>query len=106
MMDKDSLHGDTGLTGIPEPADCAALCGKLQIGIGLHDHARVPAKFQHHLLLPALGLQHPSHGGAARKAQEFEARIDDKLFCYPVVAGHDVECARRKSGFQNYFAQE
>src|SRR5215813_12610256 len=99
MMDKDSLNGNTGLTGISEPADCATLCGKLQICIGLYDDACVPSEFQHHLLLPALGLQHPSDGGTTGKAQEFKAGIDDKLFCHRIVARQDVECAGRKPGF-------
>src|SRR6185503_2639340 len=106
MMDKDSLNGDTGLTGIPESSGRATLRGKFKVGIRFHDYARIPAKFQYHLLLPTLGLQHPSHSSAAGKAQEFEARIGDKLFCYRIVAGQNVQCTRRKSSLESHLTQE
>src|SRR5512141_1890499 len=106
MMGEDSLNGYTSLTGISKPTNRASLCGNVHVGIGLYDHARVPAEFQHHFLLSALSLQHPSHSGAAGKAQEFEARIDDELLCDRIVAGDNIDGARRKSCLQNHFAQE
>src|SRR5215510_12142656 len=96
-MDKNSLHRDTALTGVPKSADRAALCGKLEIGIGLYDNTCVPTEFQDHLLFPAPSLQHPSHSSAACKAQKFEAGVDDKLFCDRIVARQNVECTWRNS---------
>src|SRR5262245_36373125 len=106
MVGKDSLNGNTSLTHVPDPADCATLCGKFQIGIRLYNDTSVSTKFQHYFLLPTLSLQHPSHGGAAGKAQEFKARINDQLFRRPIVAGQDIHCAWRKSGPQNNLSQE
>src|SRR5262249_56008522 len=93
---KDWLKGNTSLTGVPEPADCATLCGKFEIGIRLHNDTSVSTKFQHYFLLPTLSLQHPSYSSAAGKAQEFKARINDQLFRRPIVAGQDIHCAWRK----------
>src|SRR5512147_1096071 len=106
MVDKYLLDGDTGLAGIAEPAGCATLCGELQISVRFDNHARVPSKLQYDLFLPALGFQHPSDRRTASEAEQFEARIDDKLFGHRIVAGQHIETAWRKASLHRDLPQQ
>src|SRR5439155_16936748 len=66
--DVDSLDADAALSGLVVPAERDPLGGEVQIGVGMHDHAGVPAQLERDALLRVETLQVPADLGGAREA--------------------------------------
>src|SRR2546425_3757667 len=76
-MGVDALDRDAGLARIDVAADRAAVGRVVQVGVGLDNHAGVPAEFEHHAFLASLVFQHPAHRGAAKQGWRSEEHTSE-----------------------------
>ena len=82
--DVHALDADAALSGLVVPAERDPLGGEVQIGVGVHDHAGVPAELERDALLRIEALQVPAD---LRGARETDLAV-------PLVAGHPVRDLR------------
>ena len=108
----DAWAGGLGLYEIGAPdlgtaaAGRAALGRKVQIGVRFNDDAGIASKFEDHFFLSALLFEPPADRGAARKAQQLEALVNDQALREPVVAWQHVKSPRREAGLERDLSEQ
>src|SRR5437868_15460872 len=93
MLDENSLDRNAGLPCVTETTGNTAFRGEREVGITVHDYARVAAQLQNNFFLAGIALDRPAHGSAAGETDQLYAIVAHQKTGILVRQRQDIESA-------------